>query len=57
MTSRRLRCLMLLSFDALPIGTVSEHVYAFKNFSQLDIVLAHVGMLNRASFRYGCILT
>ncbi len=41
---------MLLSFDALPIGTVSQHVYALKNFSGLDIVLAHVGMLNRFRF-------
>jgi hypothetical protein len=48
--STRPRCLVILAFDALSTGTVAKHVAALKNFSELDVTLAHVWLLNEHPF-------
>ena len=47
---RRLRCLVLVDFYALPIGTVARHIGALREFSAHDIQVAYVRLLNSFEF-------
>ena len=47
---RRLRCLVLVDFAALPIGTVERHISAFRDFSVHEIQVAHVRALDVVGF-------
>lgn len=47
---RRLRCLVLADFAALPIGTVERHISAFREFSAYQIQVAHVRALDFLGF-------
>ncbi len=49
-SARRLRCLVLVDFAALRIGTVTRHVSAFREFSAHEIHVAHVWALNSFNF-------
>jgi hypothetical protein len=50
---RRPRCLVLLAFEALSIGTVAEHAFALRDFSEHDVELVHIGTLNWLNFDLG----
>jgi hypothetical protein len=44
---RRMRCLLIVAFEALLSGTVIRHVAALRQFSNHDVELVDVGTLNR----------
>jgi len=47
--TRKPRCLVLVDFEAMFIGTVHQHVSALRDFSNLNVDIANVRTLNRFS--------
>jgi hypothetical protein len=48
---RKPRCLVLVDFETMSIGTVRQHVSALRDFSSLNVDIANVRTLNRLSLR------
>jgi hypothetical protein len=47
MVSGRARCLMIVAFEALLTGTVARHTAALRGLSAHEVIVVHVGTLNR----------